>query len=872
MATLPLVLVKTEQEYSNQKIVLEKRLGQGAFGLTFLTSLGGEKRVVKFLTSSKEDKGEDVLKEAIIGFELKQRLPEHIKVYFTGVFRLIICKDISIPKEVIDSIQNDDSLLEKFQKATEFYIIEQEYISNATTGMDWLASQNNVVSEDIIRSIMFQLVISLCYAQTILGFQHNDLKLENLMFIPNKTSLPLYIPYQFPDGDIFELVIPVGGVQVRIIDLGASSLYGRDINKQPSYINAKTAHTLGYIPFEYNLYPDYNLEGRILEQRMNDADIPGLFKIMLNLTAHNKNGWKYNVGSDGTGTDYSDLTTTSDVIDKLKALFSKTLFTPKSKEMTDTEYEEDKQWRVVSVLAETLILTSLGITLENYNDEEYFSLSSLGDTVRKQILKNYTILLSKEFKNIAKTVEKFDAIRSILDSDIGLHFIRALARPFSYNRQSFGLPKPFDKYSLANALYHPFFAYHYWKTNTSHPLSKISVGIDAPLIFLGKDADDAKLAPSKFAKAYLKDFENLKASTTGKDDSEVTPPSSVKPSGGGKKKTTSTVQQGGSPPVEWTDQFVADLTTASARLLRDVDILNAPKDVVDSLSSSPPVLKALIKVLEPNREDKDIPSGTGSGVKLATLLWQIIEGKKGAKPSKIETPPASPAKKSAKTASTTTTTTTTTTPGSGFKKWTQDDLNKLGEKDGVPVTSYTLQEYAGMTDAQLDALNVQGNEQLLQNIAKHLNIPLTEKEKTKPKIIEKLKELFALTRGEKVPKKAKSSILEAIEHHPSFIIPEADNVFDTVSISEELYIPLREAVLQHPELTKVATHLGIDKPLFEYPLVDMTKRSNQIRYLHTLSVLAEMIESKVITQDKIERCFVEWPPTPQYRMGEINEI
>lgn len=761
MNMLPFVYIQTKSEYDNLKITLEKKLGQGAFGITYLTTRNNEKRVVKFLTSSKED----VLKEAVIGYELKQRVPEKIREYFTGVFELIICKNLSMPKEIIDSIELNDDLKKKFKEANEFYIIEQELISNAKTGMEWLASQKSSISKEVVRSIMFQLVISLCYAQHVLGFQHNDLKLENLMFVENETNAPIYKSYQFPDKDIFKLHIPTNGVEVRLIDFGASSLFGMD--KQPDYINPTTAHTPGYIPFEYMFYPDYDLEDQLLNLRLNDADIPGLFKIMLNIVAHNKNEWKYLIGPDGTGEEYGQITTTPEIVGSLKTLFGKTLFKKKSKEMDQEEYEADKENRVVAILGEAAILFNLGISLE-YPEKKYLSRSRITDATDKIIETNYTLLNNPQFKQAIETITKFHNITNLFTDPIELHFIRALARPFPLNRQSFGVPAPFDRYSLANVLYHPFFAYYYWKKEISQPLFEIDIVPGPALVFRGL-GDKQKSVPKEVAESYENAFNYLTKSTQKKkdeDESEVTPPSSVQP----KEK--------------------------------------------------------------PSKKEK------------ATL------------------PP--------------------------YKVWEKKNLDDL---DANNVVDYSLEDYLGMTDEQIDTLK---KINVLRAIVDHLKTLDTTADISKKSIKDTqlgLKVYFEQKRGKlgstgpsvtpsskkgkKGPKKTKSPIfeqLESIEHHPSFIIPEADNVFDTLAISEELYVPIREAVSKHPELTKVASHLGIDKPLFDYPLVDMTKRSNQIRYLHTLSVLAEMVESQNITPEKIERCFVEWPPTPQYRMGEVNEI
>jgi hypothetical protein len=52
--------------------------------------------------------------------------------------------------------------------------------------------------------------------------------------------------------------------------------------------------------------------------------------------------------------------------------------------------------------------------------------------------------------------------------------------------------------------------------------------------------------------------------------------------------------------------------------------------------------------------------------------------------------------------------------------------------------------------------------------------------------------------------------------------------------------------------------------------IDTSSRTNQVRYLHTLSVVAAACVEG--SSEATERCFVEWPPKAAYRHGEVNDI
>lgn len=108
------------------------------------------------------------------------------------------------------------------------------------------------------------------------------------------------------------------------------------------------------------------------------------------------------------------------------------------------------------------------------------------------------------------------------------------------------------------------------------------------------------------------------------------------------------------------------------------------------------------------------------------------------------------------------------------------------------------------------------------------------------------------------------SVLEKVERTVEF---HADvNKLNIDMINDQLYQPLQEhleseiAAKLPLDMDRVKLHLKLDKPLFSENYVDMNDYANQIRYLHTLSIVASMLDSGTVSKELVERCFVEWPP------------
>jgi len=740
---LPITLVTSLPEFEKLQFKDISRLGEGQFGIVLKCQYKGITRAIKILESniSEDDEkegfplGSDVLKEALAGFELHQRLPDGIKEFFTSVSELIVCKGFGVPGEITKFTKKDSDLKEILEQSTEFYIIVQEYIENVVPADQWV-SKHAAIDSRTIQSIMFQFVLALCYAQSILGFQHNDLKLQNIMFVENKTGNDIFKKIRFDsknDKDDFEYVIPVGGVSVRIIDLGSVTFgfVNDDDKTYPKYISSASQMTEGYIPFEILLFPNYE---NFVSLRLNDADLQALFKIMINLVMHERvlkpdgTKWKLVITDEGDTIDYTEYNwmTTDDV------LLTESLKNPSLNGFTKDGLKV--------LLADLFLIKSLDIPLQFPKKWDY---SAIGKKAQKDIKKVFGVVTQDTFLlPYENSVKKYfqnalDSVKNLFPNEVGLHFLRKLGTPFFLQRLSFGLPEPFDTYCLANAIYHPFFAFEYWKDKIENP-TVINQPLKGPLVLEGTDAE--KMIPETLGRKYLKELEKIRVTTT---------------------TTTTTATK--SKWLPWTlkklqkDEINENWVRNEAT---EEELINLPDNLIDRL------------------DDDEV-----------LLAW----------------------------------------------------AQRLGSKT--------------------KAKSVEGLQKVL-----------------KPLIAEKRAELglpplVAKTTKSRKPKKAKAFIyeqLENIEHDLEFMKDE--ETFDTESIEENLYLPLREMVAQSPQLETVGAHLGIDKPLFEHTTVDMTKRSNQIRLLHTLSILAEMAESKNITSEKIERCFVEWPPQPRYKIGEINEI
>lgn len=118
------------------------------------------------------------------------------------------------------------------------------------------------------------------------------------------------------------------------------------------------------------------------------------------------------------------------------------------------------------------------------------------------------------------------------------------------------------------------------------------------------------------------------------------------------------------------------------------------------------------------------------------------------------------------------------------------------------------------------------------------------------------------------------SRLENIERTPQYFVDE--NVLNIQYISDHLYEPLKEHLSKNLiyELEPVRNHLKLDQPLFtgEHHGMDMTDYKTQIRYLHTLSIVADMLVKGQTADDLIERCYVEWPPKVQAKKGQAYEV
>lgn len=116
------------------------------------------------------------------------------------------------------------------------------------------------------------------------------------------------------------------------------------------------------------------------------------------------------------------------------------------------------------------------------------------------------------------------------------------------------------------------------------------------------------------------------------------------------------------------------------------------------------------------------------------------------------------------------------------------------------------------------------------------------------------------------------SSLENIERLFEF---KPDDAYDLPAIQAQLYAPIREKALEMgPPLERVVKHLGLEsETLFGSPKfvsLDMGNEANQTRYFHTLSIVANMINTNDYSE--LERCFVEWPPKAALRPGEAHEI
>ncbi len=461
-----------------------KFLGSGSSGCVAKGKYNGKERVFKILAL---DRTEPSIREAFLGYALTTRLPEHIRDFFVGTSELYV-SSVGIPDSWRSVLVTGDAECEdRIDNADALEIIIQDVAESngviARKAHTWLSEQPKALSFETVRSIIFQLTLALAYAQSELGFQHDDLKLENLMFVPVAQSESR--TYKFLDGDIF--VLPLGGIVVRLIDFGRSSI--RLKQRSPGIIATTNAYSPFNIPFEYMLVYDFSAADKSLIRRNNDADTSALFKIMLNLIAHGRTfgspakEWRYQLEKDDKGKSIdsgADLVGIDPATVDLEALYKQfpslriekpkgKLSAAKQKKYDNAVASADAQiasvalhvalyrelepkWLVYKPSYKTAGATSLNATDQDFITGNFAKLAGL----------QIPSLMTNMFVGLSDAIQK-----AFPHGDVALHFIKMSGSPKHQIRNSFGVPAPFSLFGLANALYHPFLSYNTWRLDNT---------------------------------------------------------------------------------------------------------------------------------------------------------------------------------------------------------------------------------------------------------------------------------------------------------------------------------------------------------------------------------------------------------------------
>jgi serine/threonine protein kinase len=820
------------QDFGENKLVATSILGAGAMGCVFKGTLNKNECVFKVIDKSKAN-SEAILSEYYIGKKVKE-LPLGINQLFAGSLALYY-SPVGLPddwKKLVEKATTE--VCQDLINGGPVYIIAQEFV-DGKTGDAWLIEQTKELAAEIIRPIIFQLVLALCYANDLLGFQHNDLKLENMFLIPSPQEKTII--YNLGD-DTFTVVIPKGGATVRIIDFGFSSM---DYPNGPNFLAPADGMTPGYAPFDLCMNREdilHDLMGNSpLTYRTNDADMTAIFLIMMNLVCHlrkaeidtdnditrgNGNIWTYERDDEGQAQDYiaePDALKSADTIDPLVKMFLNAPGFEYQKKNAKSK-EESVNAIVSYVLLPLCVLEGLGAypTLEqipSYDD------TPMPNPMKAAFISKWNIFTGDDFQNAFRAARyddkltlknQFAQIPHIVnecfgDESMAVDFCRHLYAPTAVQRRQFGV----DKYSycFANALYHPFLAYPFWSVQRNNSPTYTLPETNAPNAFRKTPKMPALLKDAK-------DVEQMFAAISNATAASV--PTTVTGGGG-----ASSVVDG---------ELLKFLKTAIDRYKKPANKLN--KIDVDKL-----------------RVDYITP--------MTTRVFKLLP-----KQEKIFTPFV------------------------GFRDANNNVLNVKVEYFGAEwkVTRFyaacMVYIYAAIMLLQKqDATATALFAELRAFYDTDKSTPVTKATEWNAKDMQaRVKNLlqpileFAKANGiESEIRDTISSHLEVIERNEDYLSTEG--AYNLPTINEELYIPLQEAIRTHetPLDEKLIKHLGLGDELFRdyaaFHGIDMTDASNQTRYFHTLSIVANMMETG--NYDQLERCYVEWPPKVHVA-GQIHEI
>lgn len=189
---------------------------------------------------------------------------------------------VRMPKEMQDRFTlNAPKCRDKLKKDSNVpYLSTEAFDSKTILIREWLEKQTSVISADVIRTFMFQLVYLVAKIQAKFGVQHNDLYEENIMVRPVESGVTK--KFTLPVGnDVFDVVLTKGHLEVFLFDFGASA-----VKKQPQYdTQGNEWEMVSEVALQHNNPPEvYFTDDHTAKNSEADAFMIG--HVLLTLLAH----------------------------------------------------------------------------------------------------------------------------------------------------------------------------------------------------------------------------------------------------------------------------------------------------------------------------------------------------------------------------------------------------------------------------------------------------------------------------------------------------------------------------------------------------------------------------------------------------------
>ena len=599
--------------------------------------------------------------------------------FFVKMFALVKSNQ-KVEKTKVGQAMNDSDCKKIIRGKV--WIVVMEYLKGWQSLFEWKESIESALDREDIRSIFFDVVLAMSYANSKVGFQHNDLKPENIMCIDDKP-----VCYEL-GSDIF--FVKNRKLKIKIIDLAGGSV-----------------GTL--IPPQDKSYTEGYLAGDVTKQNI-----------------------------------------------------------------TERKYYHD--YAAIGVmLVDFLMQTS------DYND---YYVDKHGGTKKFKP--------SPEFENATDEVTRLVIKRFLSVSDDRMTFCESTEEEF--------------RYGFSNAIYHPYFAYYYWK-KTKPTESVETITLAEPGKYLQDFANVTLKLQAFLPKKKTKSVDTDIILKAVKDIVNLAYIRTIAPSKGtnkGKKPEWGKFPQALVYSIlqnQWREMMLV--------LTRHTDLFdNVPSEGIDLLpwkksSKGEIIYQNAFKIGKGDQPAAVLLKNFAFGVpeENYVLQFSFVKG-------------------------------TDAVSGEDFLATMSLRLVFFVAVANL-ISGITIDEKV-YTDAYKNIApeSIKNQDELVRNVRNtlsKLNVDLT---------FDALK--AAIT-------------LESIERNKEFLV--AEGIYDFNKIQTQLYNPIRQLAEERVELTSIRDHMNFDKDLTDHWSGDFT---TQTKYLHTLSIVADMIGKESFPQEQQERCYVEW--------------